>query len=108
MEFGPGNGAVLAGGEHYQVTVRKEVRRRKTPFAEIRGTVRQAPAVEVHGVGAGIVNFDPIRVLPVLVRQHRVVDGHELSDEHVRVASDCNRRQQHPRHPPGTNNHASH
>src|SRR5204862_743600 len=108
VQVGAGNSAVLAGSEHYQVTVWKEVRRGKTPFGEIGGTVRQIPAFEVHDVDAGIVDFDPVRILPVLVHQRGVVDRHELGNKHVCVASGSNRRQQHPGQPPGTNHHASH
>ena len=87
MKFRPGDCAVLAGSEHHEVTAGKKVCRRKTPLREIGGIVRQVPAVEVDGVGAGMVELDPIRELPVLVRERGAVQRHEFRNERVRVAS---------------------
>ena len=108
MEFRPGNSAVFAGSEDHEVTAGEKVRRRKTPLGKIGGIVGQIPAVEVDGVGPGIVELDPIRVLPVLVRERGVIQRHELGNEDVRVASGRDCHQQYQRHPPRATFHALH
>ncbi len=75
------HGAVLARGKHHQKTARLEAHRREAPFGEVVGVVREEPPVEVHRDGAGVVQLDPVRVIPVLVRQRAPVAGHELGDD---------------------------
>ena len=81
VQLAAGNRAVLAGSEYDEISAGRERDVRKSPLHRLIGVVRQTPAVERNGRGRGIVDFDPIGGVVVLVGQRAVVDRHELGDQ---------------------------
>lgn len=77
-----GHPAIFARSEHHDETVQREVRGGETP-ARPALRIGERPTAQVHRVGAGVKNLDPIRGIAVLVVQRVVVLGHELGDEQV-------------------------
>jgi hypothetical protein len=78
-----GDAAVFARGENDEVGVGREIHGRETPLRRLRGVVGQRPAIEVHHVRAGVVDFDPILGVAVLIEQNAVIRRHELGDQHA-------------------------
>ena len=76
-------GAILAGGEHDQVSAGCEVGRRKTPFQWVSPIVGEEMARQVDGCPGWVVDFYPPGMFPVLVGQGGLVVGHELGDDQV-------------------------
>ena len=76
-------GAVFAGGEHDEVAVRRQIDGRESPFGKIGRVVREEPANEIEGVRAGVMDFDPIGVIAVLVRYHTVSGRHEFGNDRL-------------------------
>ncbi len=78
------NHPVLARREYDQVSARIERHVREGPLLQIARIVGKMPALQVHDFIAGIVYFDPIGVVPVLVDKIRLVDGQEFADDQRR------------------------
>jgi hypothetical protein len=77
------NAPVFIGGEHQQEAFRGQIRGWELP--EIV-PVPQIPPVQVHCVGAGVVDFNPIRELPVFIGHGARVRGHEFANNDVVLA----------------------
>ena len=85
MQWFSGDRPVFTGSEHNQITARRKIRRRESPFRKISGVVGQEPAAEVHRAWTAVEQFDPIRARIVFVLEQPVVDGAELIDGHCGI-----------------------
>ena len=79
---------VLPGREDHQEPTRGNLgggspRPGDAPEDGIRGIVGEKPASRIDDLGTRIVNLDPIGKLPVVVRQHGVVDREDLIDVQI-------------------------
>ena len=55
-----GDPSIFARSEHDEEAARRKVRPGKLPFEAIPRAVAQAPADEIHGVGPGVEEFNPV------------------------------------------------
>ena len=81
--------AVLARGEDHEVAVAHEGRAiRDAPLGQVVHAVREEPAADVRGRTAGIVNFNPVRGVAVLVAQRvravAIVHGEKFRNDEDR------------------------
>jgi hypothetical protein len=75
--------AVLARGEHDEEAVGRQRHRREGPFGQRQRIVREEVSFQIEGRGVGILDFNQVRVLAVLVRGHARVVGNKLSNERI-------------------------
>ena len=94
MQFLTGYGAVFAGGEDDHKRFWGNVGGRETPFARIARAVRQRPVQQIDAVGRGVLEFNPIRGIPVLIHERPRVAGHEFGDADLGGNRDGQRRHQ--------------
>ena len=80
MEGRTGHIAMLFRSEDHQKAAGVEIGAGETPLGQFIGIVSQIPATQVHGLGAGIINLDPVFVGTVLVGQCACVVRHKFRD----------------------------
>jgi hypothetical protein len=71
---------ILAGGKDHKIPIRQKELLGKTPLRQILGIVGEVPAPQIDGLGAGIVDLDPVLLVPILIIQAPLIRGHELAD----------------------------
>jgi hypothetical protein len=67
---------VFAGGIHDQVLTRLDRFLRKLPLQGLGRIIGQPKSIEVNRCDSGIVYFNPIREIPVFIRNGRTIAGH--------------------------------
>jgi len=75
-----GLGPVFARRVDHEESPRSQGHLRKSPLAWITGFIGQMPPGQVHWRQAGILQFNPVRLIPVLVEQTTAV-CHELGNQ---------------------------
>ena len=83
VQQGTGHAPVLAGGKDGEKAVGRKIRRGEQPAEGRVLHIGERPAVQVHGVGAAVEEFDPVGVGTVLVAQPGRIAGGELGDDDV-------------------------
>ena len=99
---------VLARGEDQQIRIGQKIRARKPPLRQVRRLVGEKPSVEIDQVRAGVVDFDPIRRVTILIQHRAAVDRHELRDQQVIRAARQPATKENQRQQPGKNMADSH
>ncbi len=84
--------AIAIRREDEQVAVSVEDRRGKRPLLQFVRRVSEVPSAQIDGVGAAVVDFDPVRFVAEVVRNRRGVLGHELGDDDLAGCLDTNRQ----------------
>jgi hypothetical protein len=69
----------LSGREDNQISAGGELNIRKCPLGESVHIIRQIPPLQLDSVHAGIVDLDPVLLVPIFVVKASVVHGHELA-----------------------------
>jgi len=75
--------AVLAVGKDQHPALRPDRDLREEPFAGRSLFVAQSPVGEVHRGVARIIEFEPVRIVALLVGDKGVIGGHRFVDEDV-------------------------
>ena len=78
-----GNRTVLARGENQQEPFGGDGHVGEPPFREVRCVVGQEPTIETNAGVSGIIEFNPVRIIPILVGQGLAIAGHKLGDQHL-------------------------
>ena len=94
MQFLAGRGAVFAGGEDDHKRFGRNVGGRETPFARIARAVRQRPVQQIDAAARRVLDFNPIRGIPVLIHERARVAGHEFGDADLGGGRNGQRRHQ--------------
>ena len=81
VELAAGGAAVFVGGPDDEVVAGVEGDGGEGPAGGEGGVVGEGPAFEIDWGGGGIVDFDPVAEIAVLVGSDRVVVGHEFGDD---------------------------
>ena len=89
VERSPRSASIFLRSEHDQVTERWQVGRWELPLHQVVGGVREKPAAQTRADASFVVNFDPIRVLAILIVQDRDVGGHEFSERELSQTWPC-------------------
>ncbi len=75
--------AVLAGGEHQQVSARQKLSPGEGPFAGRGGIVGEGPAGQLDPLGPEVAQLDPVGAVAILVAQAALVGGEDLVDHQL-------------------------
>jgi hypothetical protein len=67
-----------AGSEHDHKLSGPQGQAREGPLGQVQRVVRQMPSGEIHGRRPGVLQFDPVRRLPVAVQECVLVGSHEF------------------------------
>ena len=83
MQLAIGSHFVPVGGKHDFVLIGvQDGRSGDWPFIQIPRFIRQIPAFKINVAAAGVVQFNPVGSLVVIVDQRVIVVRHELADRH--------------------------
>ncbi len=80
MKIPARHNAVLAGGKNHQPRVRCQVGSGKGPELQVERRIRHSPVGEIDRARAGILEFDPIRFVPILIPKAGEVGAQEFRD----------------------------
>ena len=81
--------AILAGGKNDEISATVQRSGGQRPFAWLVGIVREIPAEEVDRIRRGILDFDPVLMLEVLIPESTVrIVRKELGDNELRSHRD--------------------
>ena len=81
MELIAGRAAIFVRCPDDEVVARVEGDGREGPASGEGGVVGERPALEIDWGGGGVVDFDPVAEVAILVGSDRVVVGHEFGDD---------------------------
>ena len=76
-------GTVFPGREHDQVQPGIKHEAREAPLAQLVGIIGEAEIRKVDGSVGGVVDFDPVGAVIVLILVAVVVDSQELADHEI-------------------------
>ena len=84
MQRAAGGNGVFAIEHNHLILARPDDRAlRKLPLAGPVDVIRQAPAAQIHRVGAGVVNFHPVLLGLARDGLDVIIGGHYLADIHL-------------------------
>ena len=76
--------AIFAGGKDHDEPLRRDAHCGESPLSHIARVVREPPSAEVHRRRPVILDLDPVRRAPILIRQPVIIIGKELRDKGIR------------------------
>ena len=78
--------SALARCKYYKPLVGSQYTRDgKLPFRQILWIITQMPTIQIYVRWAAIGDFEPVRIVVVVIEQSERVAGHQLADHHIRV-----------------------
>ena len=94
MKLGPGDRAIFSRSEEEEETAGRKVGGREGPKFLVRRIVGQSPARQVDRRGGDILEFNPVREVPVRIGECEGVGGHEFRYDHRRIRLRLGEQQQ--------------
>jgi hypothetical protein len=69
----------LSGREDNQISAGGELNIRKCPLGESVHIIRQIPPLQLDGIHTGVVDLNPVLLVPIFVVKAIHIHGHELA-----------------------------